>query len=82
MVIACLLAQQPGLFIFTVEAFLLAFPGFASRKSLPRKVISDNASTFLSANNELKELFQSHTLKEILAREGIEWLFIPKKAPW
>jgi len=66
----------------TVEAFLLAFRRFASRKSLPRKLISDNASTFVSANNELKELFQSRALKETLAREGIGWLFIPKKAPW
>ncbi|PFX24893.1 uncharacterized protein LOC111331024 [Stylophora pistillata] len=66
----------------TVEAFLLAFRRFASRKSVPRKLISDNASTFVSASNELKELFQSHTLKETLAKEGIEWLFIPKKAPW
>lgn len=66
----------------TVEAFLLTFRRFASSKSLPRKLISNNASTFVSANNELKELFQSHALKETLAREGIEWLFIPKKAPW
>ena len=53
-----------------------------NRKSLPRKLISDNASTFLSANNELKELFESHALKETLAREGVEWQFIPKRAPW
>ena len=66
----------------TVEAFLLAFRRFASRKSLPRKLISDNASTFLSANNELKELFESHALKETLAREDVEWQFIPKSAPW
>ena len=66
----------------TVEAFLLAFRRFASRKSLPRKLIADNASTFLSANNELRELFQSHTLKETLARQGIDWQFIPKRAPW
>ena len=66
----------------TVEAFLLAFRRFASRKSLPGKLISDNASTFASVNNGLKELFQSQALKEALAREGIEWLFIPKKAPW
>ena len=65
----------------TVEAFLLAFRRFASRKSLPRKLISDNASTFLSANNERKELFESHALKETLAREGVEWQFIPKRAP-
>ena len=66
----------------TVETFLLAFHRFASRKFLPRKLISDNASTFLSANNQLKELFQSHALKETLARQGIEWQFIPKRAPW
>ena len=66
----------------TVKAFLLAFRRFASRKSLPRKLISDNASTFVSANNELRELFQSRALEETLAREGIEWLFISKKAPW
>ena len=66
----------------TVETFLLAFRRFASRKSLPRKLISDNASTLVSANNELKELFLSHAFKETLAREGIEWIFIPKKAPW
>ncbi|XP_068705292.1 uncharacterized protein [Montipora foliosa] len=66
----------------TVEAFLLAFRRFASRNSLPRKLISDNASTFLSANNELKELFESHALEETLAREGVEWQFIPKRAPW
>jgi len=56
----------------TVEAFLLAFRRFASCKSLPRKLISDNASTFVSANNELKELFQSHAHKESLTMEGIE----------
>ena len=59
--------------------FLLAFRRFASRKSPPRKLISDNASTFASAKNELKELFQS-VLKETLAKESIEWLFIPNKA--
>lgn len=68
---------------FTVEVFLLAFRRFASRKSLPRKLKSDNASTFVAVSNEFKELFQSHALKEILARVGIEWVFIPKKkAPW
>ena len=66
----------------TVEAFLLAFRRFASRKSLPRKLISDDASTFLSANNELRELFQSHALKKTLARQGIDWQFITKRAPW
>ena len=43
----------------TKETFLEAFRRVASRRSIPRKVISDNASTYQSAANELKPLFQS-----------------------
>ena len=42
-----------------VECFLQAFRHFSSRKSLPRLVLLDNGSTFLSAANELKALFSS-----------------------
>lgn len=66
----------------TVESFLLAFRRFASRKSLPNKMISDNASTFMCADSEIQELFQSPTLKEALAQQGVDWQFIPKRAPW
>ena len=45
-------------------------------------MISDNASTYLSAAEELTELFQSQTLKESLAKQGVDWQFIPKRAPW
>ena len=63
-------------------SLLTRLPRFANPKSLPRKLISDNATTFVSVNSELKELFQSHALKETIAWEGIERLFIPKEAPW
>ncbi len=66
----------------TEETFLQAFRRFASRKSLPTKMISDNASTYLSAANELKQLFESPHLKEEFANRGVEWEFIPKRAPW
>ena len=45
-------------------------------------MISDNASTYLAAADELKNLFQSTSLKETLGRQGVEWKFIPKRAPW
>jgi hypothetical protein len=45
-------------------------------------MISDNASTFLSAPDQLRELFQSQALKESLGRQCIDWQFIPKSAPW
>lgn len=66
----------------TVESFLLAFRRFASRKSLPSKMLSDNASTYLAAAEDLQKLFESNTLKETLGCQNITWHFIPKRAPW
>ena len=66
----------------TERSFLQAFRRFASHKSLPYNMISDNASTYLAAADELKQLFQSPSLKESLSRRGVEWQFIPKRAPW
>ena len=66
----------------TTETFLLAFHRFTSRKGLPHTVISDNASTYLSAVEELTELFNSTNLTTTLIRQGVTWKFIPKRAPW
>ena len=44
--------------------------------------MSDNASTFMSAANDLKVLFESNAIQESLANLGIEWKFIPPWAPW
>ena len=66
----------------TVECFLQAFRHFSNRKSLPRLVLSDNESTFLSAANELNALFSSPSLTSSLSKSGTEWRFIPKCAPW
>ena len=43
----------------STETFLLAFRRFASRRSLPSIILSDNASTYLAAAEELKILFES-----------------------
>ena len=45
-------------------------------------MISDNASTYLAAADELKELFTSPLLSDALSRKGVQWQFIPKRAPW
>ena len=52
----------------TEQSFIQAFRRFVSRKSLPHTMISDNASTYLAAADELKNLFQSTSLKETLGR--------------
>ncbi|XP_065890652.1 uncharacterized protein [Dysidea avara] len=66
----------------TVETFLLAFRRFASRRSLPQILVSDNASTYLAAADELQQLLQSERLTETLGRKGVQWKLIPKRAPW
>ena len=66
----------------STESFLLAFRRFASRRSLPSVMLSDNASTYIAAAEELKILFESDGIKEALGRQGVDWQFIPKRAPW
>ena len=45
-------------------------------------MISDNASTYLAAEEDIKELFESDDLREALGRQQVTWSFIPKHAPW
>ena len=66
----------------SLECFLQAFRRFVSQRSLPRLLLSDNASTYLAAAEELQKLLSSAALKEDLSRRGVEWRFIPKRAPW
>ena len=66
----------------TVDTFLLAFRKFAGRRSLPKVMISDNGSTYMSAAEELRQLMNSTEVREQLGRRGVTWQFIPKRAPW
>ena len=66
----------------STETFLLAFRRFAGRRSTPQLMISDNATTFQAAAEELKTLSSSEEVRAVLNREGVTWRFIPKKAPW
>ena len=44
--------------------------------------MSDNASTFMPADDDLKALFESTDVQENLAKQSIEWKLIPHRAPW
>lgn len=69
-------------FDLTERSFLQAFRLFRIRRSVPYHMLSDNAPTYLTAAEELKQLLQSPSLKESLSRQGVEWQFIPKRAQW
>lgn len=45
-------------------------------------LLSDNGSTLLAAVAELTDLLSCDKLLERLAHKGVEWKFIPKRAPW
>ena len=66
----------------TENSFMLAFRRFISRRSLPRVIISDNASTFKCAAADILQLFESTGVHEKLAEYGTKWKFIPNRAPW
>ncbi|XP_058446196.1 uncharacterized protein LOC131427221 [Malaya genurostris] len=72
----------------STDACLAALQRFVSRRGLPRKVFSDNATNFVGANNELAklaDLFESEMHKKKLngfcAKRNIEWSFIPPRSP-
>ncbi|XP_062550918.1 uncharacterized protein LOC134215823 [Armigeres subalbatus] len=72
----------------TSEAFLAAQQRFVSRRGLPSKMISDNATNFEGACNELERLsalfkeeqFQKK-LDQFCTQRSIEWSFIPPRSP-
>jgi len=66
----------------STATFLLAFRRFAARRSLPQVMMSDNATTYTLAAEELTQLLSSQAIRTVLGREGITWRFITKKAPW
>ena len=65
----------------SVQTFVLAYRGFAARRSVPQQTISDNASTYLLAAEEVTALFPSQILKASLSIQGADWRFLPKRAP-
>ena len=66
----------------SAEAFLRAFRRFVGRRSLPKLLLSDNSTTFVSSAGHLA-LLQSHPeLQEWLKHHRCEWKFIPSRSPW
>ena len=45
-------------------------------------MINGNATTFIAAAEEIRNLSESRTLHNKLSEYGTSWKFIPKRAPW
>jgi len=74
-------------YLLLSTAFLAALHRFIGRRGLPREICSDNATNFIGANRELKDLyiFVHNSMQEevgnFLLERGIEWNFIPPYSP-
>ncbi|GFS48626.1 integrase catalytic domain-containing protein [Trichonephila clavipes] len=70
----------------TSDAFIATLKRFFSRRGKCAKLYSDNGKTFVGANKELKRFLKliedsDDNLAGFLSAEGIEWKFIPSRAP-
>ncbi|GFV75187.1 integrase catalytic domain-containing protein [Trichonephila clavipes] len=70
----------------TSDAFIATLKRFFSRRGKCAKLYSDNGKTFVGANKELKRFLKliedsDDNLAGFLCAEGIEWKFIPPRAP-
>lgn len=70
----------------STESFLGALSWFTSRRGNCHTICSDNGTSFVGANNDLRELFQflaskASNITAALQKYKIEWKFIPPGAP-
>lgn len=72
----------------TTDSFLGAFKRFIARRGRPSRMYSDNGTTFVGAQKQIKELYEFHRKQEThsdlyqyFSGQGIAWSFIPPNAP-
>ncbi|XP_036146040.1 uncharacterized protein LOC118646695 [Monomorium pharaonis] len=70
---------------YSSPAFLNAYVRFCLRRGLPRTMYSDNGTTFVGAEKELKKAYHSALRNPQFlnktACDNVQWLFIPPSAP-
>lgn len=72
----------------TSDAFVAALKRFVSRRGKPACLYSDNGTTFVGAQRQLKELYEllnsdhlQADVKQFLREQETSWNFIPPNAP-
>ena len=60
--------------------FLTALRELACRRTTPKVLVSDNATTFVHCSKMLRYIADQDNVKRELSSQGMEWKFIPEKA--
>ena len=66
----------------TAEEFQEKLNSFITRKTRPRRIISDNATTFVATAKWINLSRKSERLHDYLASQNIHWTFNLAKSPW
>lgn len=64
---------------FGVQAFLLAFRRFTTRRGSPATLNSDNAKTFKSSCKEIRKITRAEEVWRFLSNKRVNWNFIIQK---
>ena len=66
----------------TAEEFQEILNSFITRRTRPRRIISDNATVFKTTAPWIKKIQKSERLQNYLATHEIHWTFNLAKSPW
>ena len=66
----------------TGEGVIRGLKWFIAGRGRPRKIYSDNGSSFTAAAKWLRKVMKSEQLQNQLAQQGIKWQFNLSRAPW
>ena len=64
------------------QDFLKSFKAFIARRGRPKKIYSDNGSTFIGAAGWLRKVMHDERFNDFLAQHSIVWSFNLSRAPW
>lgn len=70
----------------SADAFLACLKRFVSRRGVPTTIFSDNATNFVGAHNQLKEIYDlfnspNSAIFDHVASLSITWKYIPPRSP-
>ena len=66
----------------TAEEFQRKLNAFVTRRTRPKRIVSDNASVFKSTATWIRKMRKSESLQDHLAQLEIRWQFNLSRSPW
>lgn len=66
----------------TAEEFQRKLNGFITRRTRPKRIVSDNAAVFKTTATWISKIRKSEALQDFLAQQQITWQFNLSRSPW